>query len=92
MKLIEEPTKITRKGVTKAVSFGIKQTSLAHILNVLRNQLYSDKIGAVVREYSANAVDANREAGKADTPIEVTLPSSFDPVFKVRDFGPALNE
>jgi len=92
MKLIEEPTKVVRKGVTKAVSFGIKQTGLAHILNVLRNQLYSDKVGAVVREYSANAVDANREAGKADTPIEVTLPSAFDPVFKVRDFGPALNE
>jgi hypothetical protein len=92
MKIIEEPTKITRKGVTKAVSFGIKQTGLAHILNVLRNQLYSDKIGAVVREYSANAVDANKEVGKGDTPIEITLPSVFDPTFKVRDFGPALNE
>ena len=92
MKIIEEPTKVIRKGVTKAVSFGIKQTGLAHILNVLRNQLYSDKVGAVVREYSANAVDANREAGKADTPIQVTLPSAFDPVFKVRDFGPALND
>ena len=92
MKLIEEPTQITRKGVTKAVSFGIKQTGLAHILNVLRNQLYSDKIGAVVREYSANAVDANKEVGKGDTPIEVTLPTSFDPTFKVRDYGPALDE
>ena len=92
MKLIEEPTQITRKGVTKAVSFGIKQTGLAHILNVLRNQLYSDKVGAVVREYSANAVDANKEVGKGDTPIEVTLPSTFDPTFKVRDHGPALDE
>jgi hypothetical protein len=92
MKLIEEPTKVIRKGVTKAVSFGIKQTGLAHILNVLRNQLYSDKVGAVVREYSANAVDANKEVGKGDTPIEVTLPTAFDPTFRVRDCGPALNE
>ena len=92
MKLIEEPTKVIRKGVTKAVSFGIKQTGLAHILNVLRNQLYSDKVGAVVREYSANAVDANKEVGKGDTPIEITLPSTFDPTFRVRDHGPALDE
>ena len=92
MKLIEEPTKVIRKGVTNAVSFGIKQTGLAHILNVLRNQLYSDKVGAVVREYSANAVDANKEVGKGDVPIEITLPSVFSPTFKVRDFGPALNQ
>ena len=55
MKLIEEPTKVVRKGVTKAVSFGIKQTGLAHILNVLRTQLYSDKVGAVVRELDVRA-------------------------------------
>jgi hypothetical protein len=92
MKILEEPIEIQSKGITKAVSFGIKQTGLAHILNVLRNQLYSDKILAVVREYTANAIDANREAGNEDLPIEVTMPSVFDPSFIVRDFGPALNE
>jgi hypothetical protein len=92
MKILEDPIEIQSQGITKAVSFGIKQTGLAHILNVLRNQLYSDKILAVVREYTANAIDANREVGKEDLPIEVTMPSVFDPSFIVRDFGPALNE
>jgi hypothetical protein len=76
----------------KSVSFGIKQDGLAHIFGVLRNQLYSDKILAVVREYSANAVDANVEAGKEDQAIVVTVPNSFDPTFRVRDFGDGLNE
>ena len=76
----------------KSVSFGIKQDGLAHIFGVLRNQLYSDKILAVVREYSANAVDANVEAGKEDQAIVVTVPNSFDPTFRVRDFGNGLNE
>jgi len=76
----------------KSVSFGIKQDGLAHIFGVLRNQLYSDKILAVVREYSANAVDANVEAGKEDQAIVITAPNSFDPTFRVRDFGNGLNE
>jgi len=76
----------------KSVSFGIKQDGLAHIFGVLRNQLYSDKILAVIREYSANAVDANVEAGKDDQPIIVTAPNALDPTFRVRDFGNGLNE
>ena len=39
-------------------TFGIKESGLSHIFNVLRNQLYSDKVLAVIREYSCNAVDA----------------------------------
>jgi len=80
------------KGIKSAVSFGIKDTGLAHIFNVLRNQLYTDKIGAVVREYSANAYDANVEAGKPNTPIRITLPSPLSKVFKIRDFGRGLSE
>jgi len=76
----------------KSVSFGIKKDGLAHIFSVLRNQLYSDKILAVIREYSANALDANVEAGNEDRLIEITCPSYHDPVFKVRDFGLGLNE
>jgi hypothetical protein len=74
-----------------AVKFGIKKEGLAHIFNVLRNQLYTDKILAVVREYSCNAVDAHIEAGNEE-PIVVTLPNRMNPNFKVRDFGFGLSE
>ena len=63
----------------QSVSFGIKESGLSHIFNVLRNQLYSDKVLAVIREYSTNAVDAHIEVGKADTPIKVTLPTQMTP-------------
>jgi hypothetical protein len=75
-----------------SVSFGIKESGLSHIFNVLRNQLYSDKILAVIREYSTNAVDAHIEAGRKDQPIKVTLPTQLTPEFKVRDFGLGLTE
>jgi len=76
----------------QSVSFGIKHEGLAHIFNVLRNHVYSDKILAVVREYSANSLDAHVESGNQDRPIEVTLPSHLNLAFKVRDYGLGLSE
>jgi len=76
----------------KSFQFGIKESGLSHIFNVLRNQLYSDKVLAVIREYSCNAVDAHTEVGKADIPIKITLPTQLTPEFKVRDFGRGLTE
>ena len=82
---------IKSSGIQRSVSFGIKDSGMGHILSILRNQLYSDKVGAVVREYSANAYDANVENGKAETPIRVTLPSPLERNFRVRDFGQGLS-
>ena len=76
--------------VKDSVFFGIKKEGFSHIFNVLRNQLYSDKELAVVREYSANAYDAHVQKGISDRPFEVNLPSRLDPFFKVRDFGSGL--
>ena len=89
---IEKPNNVVSSGIKNAVSFGIKQEGLAHIFSVLRNQLYSDKILAVIREYSTNAVDAHVEADKKSLPIHITLPSRFNSVFKVRDFGLGLSD
>ena len=76
----------------KSFQFGIKESGLSHIFNVLRNQLYSDKVLAVIREYSCNAVDAHVEIGKADVPIKIILPTQLTPEFKVRDYGRGLTE
>ena len=76
----------------KSFQFGIKESGLSHIFNVLRNQLYSDKVLAVIREYSCNAVDAHVEIGKAEVPIKIVLPTQLTPEFKVRDYGRGLTE
>ena len=83
---------VNSKGVRNTVTFGIKQEGLAHIFNVLRNQLYSNKHKAVLREYATNAVDAHIEAGIPERPIEVTLPSSLNYNLTIRDFGNGLTE
>lgn len=69
------------------IQFGIDMNSMAHLIHVLRNTLYSDKIMAVVREYASNAIDANIEAGKTSMPIQIAIPTQTSPFFRVRDFG-----
>lgn len=63
----------------------------AKAFNILSSGLYSNKIKAVIRELSCNAVDAHVAAGKKDVPFEVHLPNSLEPWFSVRDYGIGLN-
>lgn len=74
----------------ETIAMGIKAKNMHKVLGILSN-LYSDPAEAVVREYSTNARDSHIAAGKADVPIEVTLPDAFNPTFVVQDFGVGLN-
>jgi len=82
---------ITSTGVMESGQFGISRENEAHIMGILRDTLYSDKILAVLREYAANAWDANREVGKADVPIKIALPTDLEPTLSIRDYGPGLS-
>lgn len=77
--------------INKSADFGIEDSDLSHIMGILRSQIYSDKLLAVIREYSTNAVDANTEAGNTN-PISIILPTLADPVLSFRDFGHGLSD
>ena len=83
MKAQTTTKQVTTNGIQNSVSFGIKEGGFAHIFNVLRNQLYSNKYQAVLREYATNAVDAHVEAGIEDRAIEVTLPNPMSLELKI---------
>lgn len=89
MKTVAANVEIQRGGVQAESTFTIKATSKA--FDILSSGLYSDKIRAIVRELSCNAHDSHVAAGKADTPIEVKLPTSLDQTFYVKDFGTGLS-
>ncbi len=86
-----EKRELTVGGAVAGVSFGISKADEAHIMGILRDTLYSDKILAVLREYSANAWDANRCAGRGDVPVEVHLPTHDDLYLRIKDVGPGLS-
>jgi hypothetical protein len=81
---------VDSQGVKGSSGFSIATS--AHMFNILSDGLYSDKIGAVLREIGANAMDAHIMAGKPDLPFEVKLPSRFDSTFHIKDFGPGLDD
>lgn len=62
----------------------------AKAFSILSSGLYANKIKAIVRELSCNAVDSHVAAGNADTPFEVHIPNSLEPHFSIRDFGTGL--
>lgn len=73
----------------QVIKMKFDQNSIAHIMTLLTD-LYSNPELAVVREISVNALDSHIEAGQT-RPIEVTVPSSFNQYFKVKDYGVGLN-
>lgn len=78
-------------GSSSSTSFEISLKDSAHIMGILREGLYTDRILAVLREYSANAWDAHRAAGFPNLPIEVHIPTEDDPVLRIRDYGDGLS-
>lgn len=58
--------------------------------SILSSGIYSNKIRAIIREYSTNAVDSHIEAGNPN-PIDVHLPTKENPYFYVQDYGVGLD-
>jgi hypothetical protein len=63
----------------------------AKAFNILSSGLYANKIRAIIRELSCNAVDSHVAAGRADTPFDVHLPNQLEPWFAIRDYGVGLS-
>ena len=63
----------------------------AKAFNILSSGLYANKIRAIIRELSCNAVDSHTAAGKSETPFDVHLPNSLEPFFSIRDYGTGLS-
>lgn len=72
------------------VKFSISTANSAWVMRSMAD-LYSNRELAVIREYSTNAFDSNKEKALADgteiEPIEVTLPNALNPYFAVQDYG-----
>lgn len=87
MQLVQESRQVTTSGVQSSMSFGIDESNLVMIYDILRSKLYTNPVLTIVREYSSNARDSHTEAGCPEKPIYLHLPTEVEPYFAVRDFG-----
>ena len=76
-------------GLGNQVNYKILANS--KMMNILSNNIYSNKVRAVMRELSTNAHDSHIAANKADIPFDVWLPSKVEKTFKIRDYGTGLS-
>lgn len=90
MQLTIDSNPITTQGLTSIGKSTIRDEDMRIALSVLRDRLYSDPIKSICREIMSNALDANKEVGN-NKPIEITLPTSFNPTLLIRDDGPGLS-
>lgn len=89
MKIKTNDIPLEMGGVKVEGEFRIRNSAKA--FNILSSGLYSNKIEAILRELGCNAYDSHVEAGKADVPFTVHLPTSINPQFYVRDYGIGLD-
>ena len=75
--------------VSEVGEFRIRNSAKA--FNILSSGLYANKVRAIIRELSCNAVDSHVAAGKQNTPFDVHLPNSIEPYFSIRDYGTGLS-
>ena len=79
-------------GIQIVGNFDITNQTKARILVSLSDKMYTRKELAAIREYSTNAADAHIVANKPISDIQVTLPTTLHPSFKIRDFGSGLTQ
>lgn len=87
---LESAREDTISNLKSGKKFGIEASAKA--FQVLSSNLYERKIEAIVRELGCNASDSHVQAGKADVPFKVTLPTALNPKFIVQDFGLGLSQ
>lgn len=88
MKLNTVKRDVTSSGTVEVSKAKIKAT--AKLFDMFADQTYANKQVAILRELVANGVDAHIANGTPDVPVEVYMPSEFDPMFKVVDHGTGM--
>jgi hypothetical protein len=76
----------------KSIKFGIDQSEAAvYLLIDFLSKLYSNPKQTLLCEYVSNSRDAHFLAGKANVPIDIHLPTKFNPHYIVRDYGVGMD-
>jgi hypothetical protein len=88
MKIHSETAVLERGGVEGEKTFRIQANARA--FSILSSNLYRNKIRAVIRELSCNALDSHIAAGCGTVPFVVHLPNMMEPYLEIQDKGLGL--
>lgn len=90
MKIATNAVAPTMHGVGETAKATIKASP--RLFKFFSDAVYADKFIAILRELVANGVDSQVAAKNMKKPVLVTLPTTFTPYLKVRDFGTGMTD
>lgn len=92
MKLEFSHEKVESNVALESIKIGIDQSesTIYYFVDFL-SRLYSNPKQTLLTEYVSNAIDSMKLAGKADVPIDIHLPTKFNPHYIVRDYGVGMD-
>lgn len=92
MKIETKELEVTTNTEMRTYNLKVSQDStvIPIIIKMMADQ-YKNPLKTLSVEYVQNAMDSHRVAGKLDVPIQIHLPNSNDPYFRVRDFGISMS-
>jgi sensor histidine kinase regulating citrate/malate metabolism len=74
------------------ITMGLDLENTSSIMNLLRNNIYTDPIDSIVREYFSNAIDAQARVNSSAS-IELNIEDIDDNyIFTIRDFGGSMDK
>lgn len=80
---------IKSSNITQSTDLRFKATGKA--FRAVIDTIYKDKVGSIVRELSANALDAHKMKGNLDRPFVIHMPSVYESYFSIRDYGCSMS-
>lgn len=92
MEIVQEQSPAIRPRRDDDVETNMGVTLTPMLYRMLSSGVYQNNVRAILREYLCNAYDAQVEAGRMDAEIQLFLPNSIEPNFKIRDYGTGLSE
>lgn len=76
----------------EVISMGLDLDNTSSIMTLLRNNIYSDPIESIVREYFSNAIDAHLRINSSES-IELDIKHEDNKYFlSIRDFGSSMTK
>jgi len=90
MKVEKEDIKLEMSNNLSEVGFQTSETGLTYLIEIVAKSQYQNPLRSLMTEYVQNGLDAHTVAGKQHIPVEVYLPTTFEPTYRVRDYGTGL--
>ena len=76
---------------TERAEFSVSSENVQKFLHIAVRNLYSNPVQAICCELAQNSFDAHVLAGKRLVPFHISIPTAWNPVFSVRDFGAGIS-